>query len=103
MKINTGHLTHLLRQINSNKSKIEYAIGDLTAKHMPECETAVKGLLTAAHLAHTVIGTKAMSAICETANKAGLPLWTPAMPKPNHINKKETGGPQYHCRNCAQK
>ena len=92
MKINTGHLTHLLRQINSNKSKIEYAIGDLTAKHMPECETAVKGLLTAAHLAHTVIGTKAMSAICETANKAGLPLWTPAMPKPNHINKKKLAG-----------
>lgn len=92
MHINTADLTHLLRQISSNQSKIKYPVGKAGAKHMPECETAVKGLLTAANLAHTVIGTKAMSTICETAHKTGLPLWTPAMPKPNHIDKKQLAG-----------
>lgn len=92
MHINTGDLTHLLRQINSNNNKIQYAIGNAGARHMPECETAVKGLLAAANLTHTLIGTKAMSAVCETASKAGLPLWTPAMPKPNHIDKKRLAG-----------
>ena len=82
MKINTGELTHDIRQAEHTRGSIGYAAGNWTAKHF----SVVKGFLRAAlkllHAVHAVVGTKIMKFLSKTMhNMLHLPLWTPAMPK----------------------
>ncbi len=65
MKINTGELTHLIRQLDMNKSTLGYQVGEFAANHMA-----------------------GIKSVCRTMNKMGMPLWTTAMPKKKRQPKK---------------
>ena len=81
MKINTGELTHLIRQLDMNKSTLGYQVGEFAANHMAGIKSGLRVVLDVAHLAHITLGPTLMTNVCRTMNKMGLPLWTTAMPK----------------------
>ena len=81
MKINTGELTHLIRQLDMLNNKTGYKIGEFAANHMGGIKQGLRVVLDVAHLGHVTLGTPLMSSICRGMNKMGLPLWTSAMPK----------------------
>ena len=82
MKINTGELTHLIRQMNMNDSRMGYQAGEFAANHMAGIKSGLRVVLDVANLGHSVLGSSLMTSICNGMNKMGLPLWTTAMPKP---------------------
>ena len=86
MKINTGDLTHLNRQMLMDESPALYNVGEFAANHLGTIEGGLRATLDLANLGHTVLGTKAMTAVCNILHKAGVPLWTPAMPKANRFS-----------------
>jgi len=88
MKINTGDLTHLIRQFKMNKSKGLYNVGEFAANHMAGIETTLRGVLGLANFGHTILGSSLMSGLCNGLHKIGVPLWTPSMPKPNCVDVK---------------
>ncbi|MBR2235427.1 MAG: FAD-binding oxidoreductase [Prevotella sp.] len=81
MKINTGELTHLIRQLNMNNSKMGYRVGEFAANHMAGIKSGLRFVLDVAHLGHVTLGPKLMTTVCRTMNKMGMPLWTTAMPR----------------------
>ena len=81
MKINTGELTHLIRQMDMNESPAGYKIGEFAANHMAGIKSGLRVMLDVAHVAHVTLGSTLMTDICRGMNKMGLPLWTTAMPK----------------------
>ena len=88
MKINTGELTHLIRQMDMNDSPTGYRIGEFAANHMAGIKSGLRVVLDVAHAAHVTLGSSLMSAITRSMNKLGLPLWTTAMPKKKRQPKK---------------
>ena len=81
MKINTGELTHLIRQMDMNESPTGYKIGEFAANHMAGIKSGLRVVLDVAHASHITLGPTLMTGICRGMNKMGLPLWTTAMPK----------------------
>ena len=81
MKINTGELTHLIRQMDMNKNKLGYQVGEFAANHMAGIKSGLRVVLDVAHLGHVTLGPTLMTSVCRGMNKMGLPLWTTAMPK----------------------
>ena len=81
MKINTGELTHLIRQLDMNNNPTGYKIGEFAANHMAGIKQSLRIVLDVAHLGHVTLGPTLMTSVCRTMNKMGLPLWTTAMPK----------------------
>jgi len=81
MKINTGDLTHLIRQMDMNESPTGYKIGEFAANHMAGIKSGLRFVLDVAHLGHVTLGPTMMTGIARGMNKMGLPLWTTAMPK----------------------
>ena len=81
MKINTGELTHLIRQMDMNQNKVGYQIGEFAANHMAGIKQGLRVVLDVAHLGHITLGSSLMTSVCRGMNKMGLPLWTTAMPK----------------------
>ena len=81
MKINTGELTHLIRQLDMNQNKLGYKVGEMAAEHMAGIKQGLRIVLDVAHLGHVTLGPTLMTSICRGMNKMGLPLWTTAMPK----------------------
>ena len=82
MGINTGDLTHLVRQNSLPPQSIGYKVGDYTARHFAGVKSALRPLLTLADCTHAVLGTQVMSLLTRGMHHAlGLPLWTPALPK----------------------
>jgi D-lactate dehydrogenase len=97
MKINTGELTHLIRQMDMLNNKKGYKLGEYAANHMASIKSGLRVVLDVANLGHTVLGSSLMSGICSGLNKMGVPLWTTAMPKKasqprpgSHVGKAET-------------
>ena len=88
MKINTGELTHLIRQMDMNESPTGYKIGEFAANHMAGIKSGLRVVLDVAHAAHVTLGPTLMSSVCRGMNKMGLPLWTTAMPKKHRQPKK---------------
>ncbi len=88
MKINTGELTHLIRQMDMNESKVGYMMGEFAATHLAGIKSGLRVVLDVAHAAHVTLGPKLMTTVCRTMNKMGLPLWTTAMPKKHRQPKK---------------
>ena len=87
MGINTGDLTHVIRQEALPKGSLGYKTGDFVANHFAGVKGTLRPVLGLANLGHTVLGTKAMSGITKGMhNVLGIPLWTPAMPKAYSIN-----------------
>ena len=81
MKINTGELTHLIRQMDMNDSPLGYKLGEFAANHMAGIKSGLRFVLDVAHLGHVTLGPTMMTGIARSMNKMGLPLWTTAMPK----------------------
>ena len=88
MKINTGELTHLIRQLDMNNSKLGYQVGEFAANHMAGIKSGLRFVLDVAHLGHVTLGPTLMTHVCRTMNKMGMPLWTTAMPKKKRQPKK---------------
>ena len=88
MKINTGELTHLIRQIDMNHNPTGYKIGEFAANHMAGIKEGLRVVLDVAHLGHVTLGPTLMTHVCRTMNKMGMPLWTTAMPKKKRQPKK---------------
>ena len=88
MKINTGELTHLIRQIDMNQNPTGYKLGEFAANHMAGIKSGLRVVLDVAHAAHVTLGPTLMTTVCRTMNKMGLPLWTTAMPKKHRQPKK---------------
>ena len=96
MKINTGELTHLIRQMDMLNNKMGYKVGEFAANHMAGIKSGLRLVLDVAHLGHITLGSSMMTSICRGMNKMGLPLWTTAMPKKkkqpkpgSHVGKAE--------------
>ncbi len=81
MKINTGELTHLIRQMDMNNNPAGYKLGEFAANHMAGIKSGLRVVLDVAHVAHLTLGPTLMTHVCRTMNKMGMPLWTTAMPK----------------------
>ena len=81
MKINTGELTHLIRQMDMNDSRMGYKVGEFAANHLAGIKSGLRVVLDVAHAAHVTLGPTLMTHVCRTMNKMGMPLWTTAMPR----------------------
>ncbi|MCC8187771.1 MAG: FAD-binding oxidoreductase [Bacteroides sp.] len=89
MNINTGDLTHDLRQVQFPAGSTGYKVGDWTARHLSGVKSMLRPVLTLANTAHTVLGTSLMRGITRGLHKGlGLPQWTPYLPKAYHIPGK---------------
>ena len=96
MGINTGDLTHVIRQEALPQRSLGYKVGDYVANHFAGVKSSLRPILSLANFGHSILGTKAMSGITKGMhNVMGIPLWTPAMPKAyriqiQHLKKEET-------------
>ena len=80
MGINVADLTHLVRQEALPQGSMGYKTGDWAARHFAGVKSGLRLVLDTARLGHNVLGTNAMKGVAGALHKAGLPLWTPAMP-----------------------
>ena len=87
MKINVGDLTHDLR--NHAMGKMARSMGNFCANHFAGVKMGLKSLLYVADAAHAVIGDKGVTAMGKAFHHLGIPLWTPAMPKPKKATLTE--------------
>ena len=85
MRINTGHVTHVVRQLETQQDKTAQVAGRLAAKHLGGVEQGLRGLLAAAEGAHSLLGDRAMALVAGAMHRMGAPLWTTAMP---HARRK---------------
>ncbi len=88
MHINTGELTHDIRQAALPKGSAGYKAGDYVARHFAGIKDALRPVLTLADTAHVVMGPTAMGFVTKEMHRLGLPLWTPAMPKAYRIPRQ---------------
>lgn len=89
MHINTGELTHDIRQAELPKGSKGYQMGDFTARHFAGIKNSLRPVLTLADTAHAIMGTTLMTSLTRGMHQTlGIPLWTPAMPKAYRIRKQ---------------
>ncbi len=80
MQINTGEMIHDLRAQALPKGSLGYKTGDYVANHFAGIKSCMRPVLSAASVAHAVIGDKATDAVGRGLNKLGVPLWSSAFP-----------------------
>lgn len=88
MKIDTGDLTHEIREANNPQNSIGYKIGDFAANHLKDVRKTLRPALGAANIAGSIIGDGGIKIIGKSLHKLNFPLWTPALPKPVKVNEK---------------
>ena len=81
MGINTGDLTHKLREQAMPPGSTGYKIGKWAADHLAGVESGLRLTLDTANIAKSVIGDKGVTYLGKALHKAGMPLWTPSLPK----------------------
>jgi D-lactate dehydrogenase len=82
MNINTGDLTHDIRQAELPPGSMGYKLGNFAANHFAGIKAVLRPALTLANCAHTLLGSSLMSIAAKGLHKTlHFPLWTPAMPK----------------------
>jgi len=80
MGINISELTHELRRLEMGA--LGNGVGNFVADHFAGVKGALRGVLAVADIAHSVLGSKAMSVIGKGLHKGlKMPLWTPSLPK----------------------
>lgn len=89
MGINTGDLTHVLREENLPVGGFGYKIGNFAANHFKGIKKVLRPTLTLANGTHSVLGSSIMGGITSGMHKLGLPKWTPAMPKSYKVKEKD--------------
>lgn len=82
MNINTGDLTHDLKNQIMAKNAMANKVGQFVADHLDGARTGLKVLLHAATFAQNVIGDEAVNTVGKAFSRIGVPLWTSAMPRP---------------------
>lgn len=87
MKINTGDLTHELRELEIPQGSLGHGIGRMAADHLAGLSSAVRTTLGLASFARKIIGVKGVEITGTALHKCGLPLWTPSLPKPFNPSK----------------
>ena len=85
MGINVGDLTHEIRR--QNMGRTGERIGRFAAENFHQLKGGLRGVLHLANLGHNVLGSKVMSTVAKGLHAAGMPLWTPAMPKAYNAEK----------------
>lgn len=89
MHINTGELTHDIRQVELPKGSKGYQLGDFAARHFAGIKNSLRPVLILADTAHAVMGTTLMTSLTRGMHQTlGIPLWTSAMPKAYRIRKQ---------------
>ncbi len=91
MKINTGDLIHDVRETYIPKGSAGYKAGEWAAAHLKGISSGLRVMLGAAGVARDIIGERGVNIIGPALHKAGLPLWTPALPlpySPKHLVKE---------------
>lgn len=94
MGINTGDLTHYVREKKLPKDSKGYKFAAYAADHFAGVKGALRPVLTLANFGHTVLGTSTMSSITKGMHNMGLPLWTPSMPKSYKIGSGLLNAPK---------
>lgn len=90
MGINTGDLTHLLRQAELPSNSTGYKAGKFAANHFAGIKNALRPVLSLANTTHSLLGTSRMTSITRKMHNVwGLLQWTPAMPMSYKIHKKD--------------
>lgn len=92
MGINTANLIHDIRQndLSANGRKV----GKWAAEHLGGVSDGLRLALGAASVAHSIIGDKGVERVGRVLHKAGLPLWTPALPSPFNPGHLATTAPE---------
>ncbi len=80
MGINVADMTHLVRQEAQPPGSMGYKAGQFAARHFAGIKSGLRLVLDTARMGHNVLGSSAMQGLAGAMHKAGLPLWTPAMP-----------------------
>ncbi len=90
MDINTGDLTHIIRQESLPANSPGYKAGNYAARHFAGIKSVLRPILALSDFGHSILGTKTMSTVTLGMHKIlGIPLWTPAMPKPYKMKNEE--------------
>ena len=87
MGIDVGDLTHDLRQ--QHISTLAHDIGSRVARNFSIVKGGLKSLLYVAGAAQSVIGDAGVRAVGQVMHNMGLPLWTPATPRPHKMKELE--------------
>lgn len=80
MKINTADLVHDLRAERIPAGSTGYKVGKWAADNLGAVTSVLRPVLTAADLAHAVMGDVAVNSVGRTLHRAGVPLWTASLP-----------------------
>lgn len=80
LKINTGDFIHVIRQLEM--SAMGNRIGEFAADHFSLVAGAVSGVLSVADMGRKVLTDSGMQTVCNGLHYCGVPLWTPAIPRP---------------------
>lgn len=83
MGINTADMIHDIRQANIPEGSFAYKIGKGAAEKLKSVEGMLRPMLGMADLGHRILGDKATASIGRGLHHLGLPLWSPALPKPH--------------------
>lgn len=103
MGINTGDLTHDIRQEELPQNSFGYSVGNFAANHFAGIKSCLRPMLTLANAAHSVLGTSAMTSLTKGMhNVLGIPQWTPAMPKSYKRRERGEWRRKKTCRVTAQ-
>ena len=95
MGINVGDLTHALREENAPIGGFTWKVGDFCAKNLKNVKSALRSILGLARAGRVILGVKGTTLAGKIFHKFGLPLWTPALPKPYKINRKEFASAEF--------
>lgn len=87
MHINVADMTHeIRRQLIGGTARAGW---NMAAGHFAGTKNAIRTVLGAAELGRAVLGNKTMGSLCSGLHDSlGIPLWTPAMPKPYRIKSQ---------------
>ena len=90
MQINTADLIHDVREAGMTNAGLK--AGDWAARNLGGISSILRTALGAANIAHKILGDKGVTVVGKGLHKVGMPLWTPALPKPFHPSHlKNTG------------
>jgi D-lactate dehydrogenase len=93
MGINTGDLTHAVREAQLPHGSVGYKAGEFAANHFAGVKALLRPTLAMANAVHSALGTWAMSNLTRGLHSSlGLPLWTPAMPKNYKVKRRTPPG-----------
>ncbi|MCL2727894.1 MAG: FAD-binding oxidoreductase [Bacteroidales bacterium] len=81
MEINTGHLTHHIREANNQPYGIGWEAGRVVAEQFGLVKMGLRVALSGAQVVQSVIGDGGVRFVGKIVHGCGLPLWSPSLPK----------------------